>query len=65
MSFLKSQQVEQSCSQYMCRVCLNYTENPISIYNPRPTTPNSDIKIVDEIYFCTNLEVFNNCFKLN
>lgn len=54
-----SKQVEQSCTQYMCRVCLNYTENPSSVYDARPTTPNSDIKIVDEIYFCTNLEVFN------
>lgn len=56
MSFLKNKPVEQT-SQYMCRVCLNYSENPNSIYDVRPTTPNSDIKIVDEIYFCTNLEV--------
>lgn len=62
MSSIKNNTVDQSISQFMCRVCLNYSENTNSIYESRPTTPNSDIKIVDEIYFCTNLEVFKPFF---
>lgn len=60
MSFLKVKKIEPMCNQPMCRVCLDYTENPNSIYEPRPTAPDSDINIVDEIYFCTNLEIEEN-----
>lgn len=64
MSFLNKEKNVKSCHQYICRICLLYTEDPNSIFDPRPTNPESDIKVLDEIYFCTNLEVYSPIISL-